>query len=433
MLYNRTSDIFLRSDNVAFWDRFRRKQKYQYVSEGNYGQPYWTTQKDKQYITEAFNKVVWVYSCVMQISSATSSVPWLLYRKGRGGRLIEIEQHPILDMLNLKANSFMSGRDFIDLWSTYLAIEGKFYAEYLNPAMPTGIVPLYPHYMKPIPSKELFVSGYQYDIYKPIYYNREEILWSKFNDPLEIYDGLSPIKALSRTIDTENEAVNWNKSTLQNSGVPAGIFTIQNPSPELIDNLRDEWRKRYGGGSNARLPLVLNADRATYQPIGLSSVDMDFLNQRRLNRTEICSAFGVPSQLVGDPEAQTYSNYAEAVKSFWENTIIPRYLEHIKDKLASDLLPRYADNLVLTYDLSNVTALKESQDALVKRTVELWKNGLIKRNEARFALEYEDVLDGDLFFNELGMPMPTESEQKDLNAKKNFLSSLKESEIRFML
>lgn len=418
---------------MAFWDRFRKKQKYQYVSEGNYGQPYWTTQKDKQYITEAYNKVVWVYSCVMQISSATSSVPWLLYRKGRGGRLIEIEQHPILDMLNLKANSFMSGRDFIDLWSTYLAIEGKFYAEYLNPAMPTGMVPLYPHYMKPIPSKELFVSGYQYDIYKPIYYNREEILWSKFNDPLEIYDGLSPIKALSRTIDTENEAVNWNKSTLQNSGVPAGIFTIQNPSPELIDNLRDEWRKRYGGGSNARLPLVLNADRATYQPIGLSSVDMDFLNQRKLNRTEICSAFGVPSQLVGDPDAQTYSNFSEAVKSFWENTIIPRYLEHIKDKLASDLLPRYADNLVIAYDLSNVTALKESQDAIVKRTVDLWKNGIIKRNEARFALEYEDVLDGDVFFNELGMAMPTESEQKDLNAKKNSLNSLSESEIRFML
>jgi HK97 family phage portal protein len=422
---------------MAFWDKILKKQKYQYVSEGNYNKPFWTTQKDKQYITEAYNKVVWVYSCVMQISSATSSVPWLLYRKGLRGRLIEIESHPILEILNNKANSFMSGRDLLDLWATYLAIEGKFYGEYINPNLPTAIVPLYPHYMKPIPSKEEFVSGYQYDMFKPIYYNREEVLWSKFNDPLEIYDGLSPIKALSRTIDTENEAVNWNKSTLQNSGVPAGIFTIQNPSPELMDNLRDEWRKRYGGGNNARLPLVLNADRATYQPIGLSSVDMDFLNQRKLNRTEICSAFGVPSQLVGDPEGQTYSNFSEAVKSFWENTIIPRYLEHIKDKLNSDLVSRYADNLVLTYDLSGVSALKESQDSLTKRTIDLWKNGLIKRNEARFALEYEDVQDGDVFFNELtGMtpnPVDSDTEQKDMNAKKNSLSSLSESEIHFML
>lgn len=422
---------------MAFWDKFKKKQKYRYVSEGNYGQPYWTTQKDKQFITEAYNKVVWVYSCVMQISSATSSVPWLLYRKGRAGRHIEIEQHPILDLLNNSANPFMSSRDFIDLWATYLALEGKFYAEYVNPALPTQLVPLYPHYMKPIPSKESFVSGYKYDNYSTIYYDKEEVLWSRFNDPLDIYEGLSPIRALSRTIDTENEAVNWNKSTLQNSGVPAGVFTVQNPSPELIDNLRDEWKRRYGGGSNARIPLVLNADRATYQPIGLSSVDMDFLNQRKLNRTEICSAFGVPSQLVGDPEGQTYSNFGEAVKSFWENTIIPRYLEHMKQKLQSDLLPRYADNLLLVYDLSKIQALKESQDALAKRTVELWKSGLIKRNEARFALDYEEVQDGDVFFNDLGFTteqaLPSEGEQKSLDAKKNFSNSLSDNEIHFMI
>jgi HK97 family phage portal protein len=291
--------------------------------------------------------------------------------------------------------------------------------------------------MKPIPSKEEFVSGYKYDNYSTIYYDKEEVLWSKFSDPLDIYEGLSPIRALSRTIDTENEAVNWNKSTLQNSGVPAGVFTVQNPSPELIDNLRDEWKRRYGGGSNARIPLVLNADRATYQPIGLTSIDMDFLNQRKLNRTEICSAFGVPSQLVGDPEGQTYSNFGEAVKSFWENTIIPRYLEHMKQKLQSDLLPRYADNLVLVYDLSKIQALKESQDALTKRTVDLWKSGLIKRNEARFALDYEEVQDGDVFFNDLGFTpeqvLPSEGESKSLDAKKNFSSSLSDNEIHFMI
>jgi len=127
---------------MAFWDKFLRKQKFQYVSEGNYNKPFWTTQKDKQYITEAYNKVVWVYSCVMQISSATSSVPWLLYRKGLRGRLIEIESHPILEILNNKANSFMSGRDLLDLWATYLAIEGKLFGEYINPNLPTAIVPL---------------------------------------------------------------------------------------------------------------------------------------------------------------------------------------------------------------------------------------------------------------------------------------------------
>jgi HK97 family phage portal protein len=348
-------------------------------------------------------------------------------------------------MLNVKANSFMSGRDFIDLWATYLAIEGKFFAEYINPTAPREIVPLYPHYTKPIPSKEGFVSGFKYEMHKPIYYQKEEILWSKFNNPDDIYEGLSPIKALSRTIDTENEAVDWNKATLQNAGVPAGMLSVINPSPELIDNLRDEWRKRYGGSKNARVPLVLNADRAQYQQLGLSSVDMDFLAQRKVNRTEICSAFGVPSQLVGDPDGQTYSNFSEAVKSFWENTVIPRYLEHIKDKLSSDLLPRYGDSLVLAYDISGISALREGQDSLATRTINLWKSGLIKRNEARFALEYDETTDGDIFITDMQISIDTSDiQQKSLNlettnnhdgleVKKNYSNALSESEQSFIM
>jgi HK97 family phage portal protein len=392
---------------VGIFD-FLKKDKWRYVMQGNFDKPVWNTQKDKQFITEGYNRVVWVYACVSAISGAVSSVPWLLYRKGRGGRLIEITDHPILTMLNSKANPHMSGKDFIDYWATYLAIEGKFYAEYSNPNAPMAMYPLYPHYMYPIPHRTEFIGGYEYRLDTPILYTPEEILWSKFNDPLDVYQGQSPIRALSRTIDTENEAVDWNKSTLQNAGVPPGVFQIQNPSPELQETLREEWRKRYAGGSNARIPLILNADKATYQQIGLSAMDMDFLNQRKVNRTEICSAFGVPSQIVGDPEGQTYSNYGEAQKAFWENTVISRYLDHILDKLQSDLLPRYSDSLVLKYDLTGVGALKENEDKKATRIRELWKAGLIKRNEGRYALDYEDdPVSGNLYFNELAIGTAT--------------------------
>lgn len=388
---------------MAVFD-FLKKAKWQYVLQGNTNVPIWSTGKDKQYVTEAYNRIVWVYACVSAISSATSSVPWLLYRKVRGGRLIEIQEHPILTMLNVKTNPYMSSKDFIDYWTTYLAIEGKFYAEYINPNMPTAMFPLYPHYMYPIPSQNLFIAGYEYRMDKAINYLPEEILWSKFNDPLDIYQGLSPIKSLSRTIDTENEAVDWNKSTLQNAGVPAGVFQVTNPSPELSQRLQEEWIKRYSGGQNSRKPLILNSDKASYLPLGLSPIDMDFLNQRKVNRIEICSAFGVPSQIVGDPEGQTYSNYGEAQKAFWENTIIAKYLDHIKDKLTQDLLPRYADNLELRYDLSNVQALKENEDMRAKRVSELFKLNLLTRNEARYELDYEEVDDENVFYQDTLIP-----------------------------
>jgi len=384
---------------LGFLDLFT-KAKWKYTLEGNFNTPVWSTSKDKQYITEAYNRIVWVYACIGAISNATSSVPWLLYRKTREGKLIEINEHPILKMLNKQANEYMSSKDFIDLWATYLAIEGKFFAEYINPNMPTALFPLYPHYMYPIPHRTEFIGGFEYRIDSPIRYDRNEVLWSKFNDPADIYQGLSPIKALSRTIDTENEAVEWNKSTLQNAGVPAGVFQVTNPSPELSQRLQEEWIKRYSGGANARKPLILNSEKASYLPLGLSPIDMDFLNQRKVNRIEICSAFGVPSQIVGDPEGQTYSNYGEAQKAFWENTIISKYLEHIKDKLTQDLLPRYADNLELRYDLSNVGALKENEDNKTKRVIDLFKMNLLTRNEARYQLDYQDIDEEEVFYQD---------------------------------
>jgi len=377
------------------------KKDVQYIASQGYGQPYWSTQRDEQYIKEAYNKLVWVYSCVSMISSCVSSVPWVLYRK-QNKKMVEIEEHPILTIVNTKANNFMTSKDFFDLWATYLALQGKFFAEYNNPALPTQLFPLYPHFVKPIPNKTDFISGFQYNIEQPAkMYDRELVMWSKFNDPSSLYDGLSPVRALARTIDTENEAVNWNKSTLQNSAIPAGALSVINPSPELTERLRDEWISRYTGAKNAKIPLILNAEKASYVPFGMSPTDMDFLNQRKLNRIEICSAFGVPSQVVGDPEGQTYANYSEAVKAFWQNTIIPKYLENIKDCLNMNLVNKYNDNLVLEYNLDSISVLHESIDSMAERVRGLFKDNIISRNEAREFIGYDKVDADNLFYTDI--------------------------------
>ena len=250
---------------MAFKDIFNMfRKQVQYVHSWQYGQPNWSSQNDEAYIREAYNKIVWVYSCVSMIASCCASVPWVLYRNQRGNK-VEIDDHPILTLLNTRVSPYMPSKDFFDLWATYLALQGKFFAEYNNSAMPTQIYPMYPHYVKPIPDRKLFVSGFEYRMGgDTTIYKADSVLWSKFNDPLDLYQGLSPVRALARTIDTENESVDWNKSTLQNSAVPAGAISVVNPSPELTSKLREDWLSRYGGANNARVPLILNAEKANY-------------------------------------------------------------------------------------------------------------------------------------------------------------------------
>lgn len=369
----------------------------QYTYGWQNGRPMWSTQRDEQYIKEAYNKVIWVYACVAMISSCVSSVPWCLYRR-RGKNIVEIDEHPILSLVNNRINPYFSSKDFFDIWATYLALQGKFYAEYNNAMLPTQIYTMYPHFTNPIPNKDRFVQGFEYrmgDVVK--IYDSNLVMWSKFNDPLDVYQGLSPIRAMSRTIDTENQAVDWNKTTLQNAAVPPGAIQVVNPSPELQEKLREEWLNRYSGSGNARVPLVLNAEKANYISFGMNPVDMDFLNQRKLTRIEICAGLGVPGQVVGDPEGQTYSNYSEALKAFWENTVIPRYLDNIKNKLNSDLVTRYADNLYLEPNLDNIKALHESVDAIAKRITALFEKNIITQNESRIALGYEELAEGNIF------------------------------------
>jgi len=405
---------------LGLLDLFTKKAKQKnpaYLETGTYQTPKWSTQKDEDYLRHAYNRVVWVYSCVSIIASNVSSVPWELYRVNKtNGNEKQLTDHPVLDILNGKVNANMTSKDFFDLWATYLATQGKFYAMLNNPIIPTQLYPLYGHKVKPIPSRDKFVSGFEYKIsHETQNYKDKEVMWSKFNDPLDFYEGLSPIRAMARTIDTENEAVDWNKSQLQNQAVPPGAITVQNPSPEMQNKLRSEWLKRYGGAKNARVPLILNAEKASYTQFGLSSVDMDFIEQRKLSRIEICSGFGVPPQVVGDPEGQTYSNYQEADRAMWKNTIIPRYLEHMKDVLNLYIAKKYNESLEIRYCLDEVSSLQENINEIAERARQNFKFGIITQNEARKENGFEDSTsgDGDKYIYEIQGKLSTDEKPKE--------------------
>lgn len=395
------------------------KKSVQYTYMSGFGKPKWSTQKDIQFVKEAYNKIVWAYSCISLISSCTKKVDWCLYRN-LNNKTYEITEHPILNLLNTKVNDYLTSKDFFEIWSTYLAVQGKFFAVYNSPVNPSKIEYIYPHNTYVIPNLQDFFSGIEYRISgKSKNYDKDIVLWSKFFDPLDAYEGFSPIKAMARTIDTENEAVDWNKSTLQNAGVPPGAIQVFNPSPDLQTKLDNEWQKRYAGANNARRPLILNSEKASYVNFGMSQVDMDFLLQRKLNRVEICSGFNVPSQLVGDPEGQTYSNYKEALKSFYELTIIPKYLSNIQGILTGNLCSKFSDNLFIKPNLDNIEALQDSREILINNTRKLWKDGIIKRSEARDTLDYEFDENDNIYYTDIKKSEENNKEKSEENKNGN--------------
>ena len=57
--------------------------------------------------------------------------------------------------------------------------------------------------------------------------------------------------------------------------------------------------------------------------MSLSPKDMDFMEAKHAAAREIALAFGVPPMLLAIPGDNTYSNYQEANRVFWRQTVLP--------------------------------------------------------------------------------------------------------------
>jgi HK97 family phage portal protein len=220
------------------------------------------------------------------------------------------------------------------------------------------------------------------------------LLHMKMFHPTDDWYGLSPIQVAARSVDQNNEAKAWNVALLQNGGVPAGALSTDGAlSDEQYNRLRDLLDNDFTGMQNAGRPLLLEGG-VRWQEMGGSPKDMMWESGLKFSSREIANAFGVPSELIGDNENKTYSNYQEARKALYEETILP-LMDWLRDEWNMWLVSLYGDNLYLDYDKDAIEALQLDRQVIWTSAIDAKKAGVITTNEARELLGYEAREDGD--------------------------------------
>jgi HK97 family phage portal protein len=224
----------------------------------------------------------------------------------------------------------------------------------------------------------------------------------KLFNPLDDYYGLSPIQSAATDIDQHNLANKHNVNLLQNGARPSGAVVFK-PKDEtgaqiqLSDTQRNQLMtdltQRFSGTGNAGKPMLLEGD-FDWKEMGLSPKDMDFIQLKNMSAKDIALIFGVPSQLIGIPDAQTYSNFAEAKLALYNETIIP-LLDRIQSDLNEWLVPRFGDDLEMRYDIDSIPAMAEQRTRVFESVTQGVQNGILTRNEAREQLGYEPIEGGD--------------------------------------
>ena len=359
----------------------------------------------KKIAKEGYQENAIVFRCVNEIAHGASAVELCVYQGD-----VKLDQHPLIDLLE-RPNPQFAGNEYFQALYSFLLLSGNSYALYsLVGGQPRELYLLRPDRMKIVPSKTHIPSAFEYHVDGRLA-NRydvdsetgqSEVKHFKMWNPLDDYYGLSPIQAASADIDQHNHAARHNLGLLMNGARPSGAVVFK-PKDETGMNLQlsesqrqqlmTDLNMRFSGANNAGRPMLLEGD-FDWKEMGFSPKDMDFLELKNMSARDIALCFGVPSQLVGVPDSQTYNNVSEARLALYEDTIIP-LIRRVESDLNEWLAPRFGDNISIRYDIDSIPAMAERRKKTYENVVQAVREGIISRNEARERLGYEPIEGGD--------------------------------------
>jgi HK97 family phage portal protein len=364
------------------------------------GRARWTPRDYAALARESYVSNAIVHRAVKLVAENAAACVFLLYEGAA-----ERDRHPLLDIL-ARPNPRQDGATFFEALYAYLLLAGNAYVEAVALAGDGGprvreLYALRPDRMRVVPGPDGWAESYEYTAAgRTVRFDQNAppvppILHLTSFHPLDDHYGLSSLEAAAVAVDTHNAAAKWNKALLDNAARPSGALVYSGPENAVLsdgqfERLKRELEEQYQGTVNAGRPLLLEGG-LDWKSMSLSPKDMDFMEAKHAAAREIALAFGVPPMLLAIPGDNTYSNYQEANRVFWRQTVLP-LAQRVGCALAQWLAPAFGGNLKLAIDTDRIEALATDRAALWERVT---KAPFLTVNEKRAAVGYGPVEGGD--------------------------------------
>lgn len=353
-------------------------------------------------------------ACINLVARSIADLPIKVFREVMVRDEVEevfINDHQVWKLIGQDGmpNENQSWGQFNAAYWVYKYIDGN---DYIfapgDQGLPTELHILRPDRVQPIPTKNplMPIAGYKYTVNGQIaILPFEQVLHNKVFNPLSDLIGMPILEACATEIDQDNAAGNWNYSLLKNGGRPSLMISMPEgagpPSPEQTKMLRTWLNTNVIGPSNAGAPLITPGAKIT--EVGKTAKEMDWLKGMIQAKVAIANVCGVPPELIGIQDQKTYSNYQEARKAFYEETVIPLaddFFRSLTRFLGSRTFGtvRPQAPVIIAVDKDRVKALQESQDLLHGRIRDNIKGGLFTNNEGRAEVSFDPVKGGDTIF-----------------------------------
>lgn len=332
------------------------------------------------------------YWCVRKIASAVASVPWIVEDEQGNA----IHGHPAAVLLN-NPNRKQSRSEFMHVVAASLATTGNAYISPISSAVEEGkriaLYPLRPDKVQ-IEREEYDnseVKRYQYLAggRATRYYAPSELCHIRQPWLSDEVEGWPILNSVWESLDTYTGFQRLVRKILINSGGVPGILVFSSKTPggmseEQRSALQEHVNRFKLDGDKFGELLMADVADGDVKFVALAG-NMAGLDQKATkleSAREICLAYGVPPNLY-TADDQKYSNYQEANRTFWMDTIVPGYLTPISEALSRFLGVRVAP------DLTEVPALSKLNQETIQAIAGL--KDVLSPDEQRARIGYGPV------------------------------------------
>ncbi len=280
-----------------------------------------------------------VYACVKVLAESIAMLPCVLYRTDGRSRAPALD-HPVHELLRYQPNDWQTAVEFWEMMVASLCLRGNGYA-FPNRTRSGQVIELLP--LHPDMVNVTMQTGFRlnYQVTMPDGSFQDFAPGDMFHIrglTLNGWLGISPIAYAREAIGLALAAEKFGGQLFRNGAKMGGV--LQHPgrlSDQAKQNIKDTFDAA-ASGENAHRTQVLE-EGMTFNKISIAPEDAQFLETRKLQRSEIASIFRVPAHLVNDLEKATFSNIEQQSLDFVTGALMPWFVR-IEQAVRRDLLQK---------------------------------------------------------------------------------------------
>jgi HK97 family phage portal protein len=337
-----------------------------------------------------------VWAAVTTIASDIASLPFKLYRKTDSGRQ-EVTDHPLVGVLNCQANPQMTAVALRETLTGHALLRGGGYAirGYDGAGRTSELVPVAPDRV------ERRGNVYHVRTSRGVERVPSDMMLHIHGLGSDGLTGWSVVQYAAQSFGLGLAMQEHGARFFSNDARPGGILTHpESLSKEAATTLKRAWQKAHSGQNAHRIALL--EEGLTWQAVGITSEEAQFLESRQFQTEEVARWFNIPPHKIGDMSRATFSNVTHQAIQYVQSTLTP-WLRRWEQEVDRTLLSKYEREDGLYVEHSVQAMLRGDAPARGEFYRTLLNIGAMTPNEVRARENLPAIEGGDHAWMQLNM------------------------------